>query len=216
MRRTSRLSFDHYQTLGVAYSATRTEIRNAFLQKAKSFHPDINPGDSSAVKKFQNVAEAHSILSSEESKKKYDQQIGNIPRVHFTGGTRTLRREQPLRAPRPATGTKTFDYQTWNEWHYGDNKGRYSRNATEQFTTHDEERRKNPHTAYFDRQNLRSQQARQEAQALHSVRHEKNDIVNRLKARRAIRTQYARNSEGESREFEQRQQYVNNSSCLIS
>ena len=66
------LRFNHYNTLGIKYSAERAEIKNAYLEKAKNLHPDRNKDDPDAAKKFQNLQEAYAVLSGQKSRKKYD------------------------------------------------------------------------------------------------------------------------------------------------
>ena len=70
----SFLRFNHYHTLGIKYSAERDEIKNAYLEKAKKFHPDRNKDDPNAAEKFQNIQEAFAVLSAKKSRTKYDKQ----------------------------------------------------------------------------------------------------------------------------------------------
>ncbi len=64
---------DYYGTLGVKKTATPEEIRKAFRKAARSFHPDVNPGDKRAEEKFKEISEANDILSDEKKRKVYDQ-----------------------------------------------------------------------------------------------------------------------------------------------
>jgi DnaJ-class molecular chaperone len=63
---------NYYSVLGVAKSATETEIRQAFRKLARKHHPDLNPGDEKAEAKFKEINEANEVLSDSESRKKYD------------------------------------------------------------------------------------------------------------------------------------------------
>ena len=64
---------DYYETLGIGKGASQDEIKKAYRQMAKKYHPDMNPGDQEAEKKFKEVNEAYAVLSDEEKKAKYDQ-----------------------------------------------------------------------------------------------------------------------------------------------
>lgn len=64
---------DYYKTLGVAKNASQDDIKKAYRKLARKFHPDVNPNDKEAHKKFQQINEAHEVLSDAEKRKKYDQ-----------------------------------------------------------------------------------------------------------------------------------------------
>lgn len=64
---------DYYKVLGVNKNATEKEIKDAFRKLARKFHPDLNPNDGEAKKKFQQINEANEVLSDPEKRKKYDQ-----------------------------------------------------------------------------------------------------------------------------------------------
>lgn len=63
---------DPYETLGVDASATPDDIKSAFRKKAMEHHPDRNPGDAEAERKFKEVNAAHAILSDPQKKADYD------------------------------------------------------------------------------------------------------------------------------------------------
>ncbi|MEE4270036.1 MAG: DnaJ C-terminal domain-containing protein [Thermoanaerobaculales bacterium] len=63
---------DYYKTLGVARSADGSEIKKAYRKLARKFHPDVNPGNEDAERKFKEIQEAYAVLSDPERKKQYD------------------------------------------------------------------------------------------------------------------------------------------------
>jgi len=64
---------DYYKVLGVNKNATEKEIKSAYRKLARKYHPDVNPNDAEAKKKFQQINEANEVLSDPEKRKKYDQ-----------------------------------------------------------------------------------------------------------------------------------------------
>ncbi len=64
---------DYYKTLGVAKNASAEDIKKAYRKLARKLHPDVNPNDKEAHKKFQQINEANEVLSDPEKRKKYDQ-----------------------------------------------------------------------------------------------------------------------------------------------
>src|SRR6266480_3141562 len=64
---------DFYATLGVTRTASPEEIQKAYRKLARKYHPDMNPDDATAKKKFQEVQSAFEVLSDAEKRKRYDQ-----------------------------------------------------------------------------------------------------------------------------------------------
>jgi len=63
---------DYYEVLSVSRTATDQEIKSAYRRLAVKYHPDKNPNDASAEEKFKEAAEAYSVLSDAEQRKRYD------------------------------------------------------------------------------------------------------------------------------------------------
>lgn len=63
---------DYYNILGIGKQADQEEIKKAYRKLARKLHPDLNPNDKDAHKKFQQINEANEVLSDPEKRKKYD------------------------------------------------------------------------------------------------------------------------------------------------
>ena len=64
---------DYYEVLGLDKNADDAAIKKAYRVLAKKYHPDMNPGDADAEKKFKEASEAYAILSDPEKRRQYDQ-----------------------------------------------------------------------------------------------------------------------------------------------
>ena len=64
---------DYYEVLGVERGADDASIKKAYRQLAKKYHPDMNPGDAEAEKRFKEASEAYAILSDPDKRRQYDQ-----------------------------------------------------------------------------------------------------------------------------------------------
>ncbi len=63
---------DYYKILGVDKDASENDIKKAYRKLARKYHPDLNPGDKEAEKKFKEINEANEVLGNPENRKKYD------------------------------------------------------------------------------------------------------------------------------------------------
>jgi DnaJ-class molecular chaperone len=67
------MSDDYYSRLGVSKGASADDIQKAYRKLARKYHPDLNPDDKAAQKKFKDVQQAYDVLSDEKKRKMYDQ-----------------------------------------------------------------------------------------------------------------------------------------------
>ncbi len=78
---------DLYQTLGLTKTATEEDIRKAYRKLAKEHHPDLNPGDKEAERRFKDISAANAILSDPEKRRDYD-----AGKIDETGAARPERK----------------------------------------------------------------------------------------------------------------------------
>ena len=77
---------DYYQILGVPRTATQAEVKKAFRKLAREHHPDRNPGDKGAEKRFKDLNEANAVLSDPDKRKQYDTLGANWDQFQRAGG----------------------------------------------------------------------------------------------------------------------------------
>ena len=63
---------DYYKTLGIDKKASDADIKKAYRKLARKHHPDLNPNDKEAERKFKEINEANEVLSNAKNRKKYD------------------------------------------------------------------------------------------------------------------------------------------------
>ena len=98
---------DYYKILGIDKQAPAEEIKSAYRKLARKMHPDLNPHDKEAHKKFQEVNEANEVLSDPEKRKKYDQYGKDWQHAdQFEKATQSQQRQ-----PHPGSGSFRGGYE---------------------------------------------------------------------------------------------------------
>lgn len=77
---------DHYKTLGVPKNASQADIQKAYRELARKYHPDMNPDDKTAKKKFQQVQTAFDVLNNTEKREMYDRYGSSFETMGAGGG----------------------------------------------------------------------------------------------------------------------------------
>ena len=100
---------DYYKVLGLEKTAGQEDIKKAYRKLARKYHPDLNPNDKEANKKFQQINEANEVLSDPEKRKKYDQYGKDW---EHADAFEQARKENAGRSSRPGNGagfSQSFD-----------------------------------------------------------------------------------------------------------
>lgn len=77
-------SKDYYRTLGVSRTASADEVKKAFRNLARMYHPDTHPNDKEAERKFKEINEAYEVLSDVDKRRQYDRFGANWQRFQTT------------------------------------------------------------------------------------------------------------------------------------
>ncbi|XP_069470892.1 dnaJ homolog subfamily C member 30, mitochondrial [Ambystoma mexicanum] len=117
----------YYDILGVAGSATQSEIKTAYYRQSFLYHPDRNSGNRQSADRFSEITEAYHILGSVTLRKKYDRGILSLEDVR-SAGKPSERKEGPAMAKRAQTTSSShyspskpvFDFDEFYRAHYGE------------------------------------------------------------------------------------------------
>lgn len=130
---------DYYKLLGVSKSASPKEIKNAYRKLARKFHPDLNPNDKNAKKKFQEINEAHEVLSDPVKRKKYDQYGKD-----WNNSDQFEKQRQQWHETTGSQRTRSTESQSFNDFSdffetlfgesFGSGRGRQARSRGEDYT----------------------------------------------------------------------------------
>lgn len=104
---------DYYKTLGLSKTAKESDIKKAYRKLARKYHPDLNPNDKEAERKFKELNEANEVLSHPENRKKYDKYGENWQNAEAY--------EQAQRQQQRTSQQRTYGgQQNYNEEDYSD------------------------------------------------------------------------------------------------
>jgi len=126
---------DYYKILGIDKKSTQKEIKKAYRKLARKYHPDLNPNDKEAEKKFKAINEAHEVLSDPEKRKKYDKYGKDWEHADEFEKARNQRQQKGGGYQGQSTGDfAESDYSDFFESMFG---GRRSRNRQVKFKGQD-------------------------------------------------------------------------------
>jgi len=115
---------DYYKILGIEKNASEEEIKKAYRKLARKQHPDLNPNDKEAHKKFQQLNEANEVLSDPEKRKKYDQYGKDWQHAGQFEQQRQSRARTQQRTAQDFSGFEGHDFSSFFESMFGQGGGR--------------------------------------------------------------------------------------------
>ena len=117
---------DYYKILGIKKGATEGDIKKAYRKLARKYHPDLNPNNKEAEKKFKEINEANEVLSHKETRKKYDKYGKDWEHAeHFE----KAQKQQQSSQQGSRDGFNESDYSDFFESMFGGRSSRNSRNS---------------------------------------------------------------------------------------
>jgi len=110
---------DYYKILGVDKKASEDDIKKAYRKLARKLHPDLNPNDKDAHRKFQQVNEANEVLSDPEKRKKYDQYGKDWQHADQFEQQRRSQQHSPFSGGQQFSGDDDNDFSNFFESMFG-------------------------------------------------------------------------------------------------
>jgi len=104
---------DYYKVLEVSKTASDKDIKKAYRKLARKYHPDLNPNDKEAEKKFKEINEANEVLSNPENRKKYDEHGENWQHANAHG---QRQQQQGGAQYRNQQGSKQFNEDDFSDF----------------------------------------------------------------------------------------------------
>lgn len=125
---------DYYKVLGITKTASEKEIKSAYRKLARKYHPDLNPDNKEAEKKFKEINEANEVLSNPDNRKKYDKygkdwQHGE----EFEKAQQQHRHRQQQQQSQQQYGQQTFSEQEYSDFFETMFGGRHSSSRQGQY-----------------------------------------------------------------------------------
>lgn len=117
---------DYYKILEIPTTATEAEIKKAYRKLARKYHPDLNPNDKEAEKKFKQINEANEVLSNAENKKKYDKYGKNWMHAEEFEKAGYQSNQSQSSGRRQTSSDYSDDFSDFFQSMYGDHFGRRS------------------------------------------------------------------------------------------
>ncbi|MEO9892326.1 J domain-containing protein [Aurantibacter sp.] len=110
---------DYYKVLGLTKSATGKEVKSAYRKMARKYHPDLNPNNVEAEKKFKQINEANEVLSDPEKRKKYDQYGKDWQHAEEFEKAKAQQQSRQNSSQRAYNGAQGDDYSDFFESMFG-------------------------------------------------------------------------------------------------
>ncbi|SHO62014.1 DnaJ C-terminal domain-containing protein [Algoriphagus zhangzhouensis] len=107
---------DYYEVLGIPKTADEKEIKVAYRKMARKYHPDLNPDNKEAEKKFKEVNEANEVLSNPENRKKYDKYGKDWKHGEEFEKAQQQRRQQQSQYSQHGSGAEGFGGQDYSDF----------------------------------------------------------------------------------------------------